>query len=116
MQFGYKNSHDKKQKYDSKKNIFFSKEAKKSLELIEKFGFGNLPIIVAKTQYSLSDNKDLLNAPKDFEITVKEVRINRGAGFITVLLGNILTMPGLSKKPNLENIDIDELGKIKGLF
>ena len=96
--------------------VKFSKEAKKSIALIEKFGFSKLPIIVAKTQYSLSDNKDLLNAPKDFEILVRDLEIRSGAGFIVVLLGNMLLMPGLSKNPAAIKMTIDKNHKITGLF
>ena len=67
---------------------------------------GKLPICVAKTQYSFSDNKDLVGVPKDFEVTVRDINIYNGAGFVTVLLGDIMTMPGLSKKPNYELIDV----------
>ena len=76
----------------------------------------NLPICIAKTQYSLSDKKSLLGRPKDFEITIKELRVSNGAGFIVVLTGSIMTMPGLPKVPAAINMDITEDGKIKGLF
>lgn len=111
---------DKIQKLASKiygtSKVKFTKEAEKSLKLIEKFGFEKLPIIVAKTQYSLSDNKDLLNAPKDFEILVRDLEIRSGAGFIVVLLGNMLLMPGLSKNPAAVNMTINSENKITGLF
>ena len=83
---------------------------------IKKLGFENLPICVAKTQYSLSDNQKLLGAPKDFELTVRNIEIRSGAGFLVVLLGNMLLMPGLSKNPAAVNMTIDESGKIEGLF
>ena len=71
---------------------------------------------MAKTQYSFSDDPTLLGAPKDFEITVSDIRLSAGAGFIVALTGKIMTMPGLPKKPAYENIDIDENGNITGLF
>jgi formate--tetrahydrofolate ligase len=75
-----------------------------------------LPICVAKTQYSFSDDPTKLGAPKDFTVTVKSVKISAGAGFIVVLTGDIMTMPGLPKVPAAERIDVDETGKISGLF
>ena len=83
---------------------------------MEKLGFGNLPVCIAKTQYSFSDNSKLLGAPKDFEVTIKNVKVSAGAGFIVVFTGNILTMPGLPKVPAAEGINVDENGKIIGLF
>ena len=79
-------------------------------------GLDKLPICVAKTQYSLSDDPSKLGAPKDFTINVKEVRVSAGAGFIVVLTGSIMTMPGLPKAPAALKIDIDENGEIVGLF
>ena len=104
-----------KQVYGTTK-VVYSKEAEKSLKEIKKLGFENLPICVAKTQYSLSDNQKLLGAPKDFELTVRNIEIRSGAGFLVVLLGNMLLMPGLSKNPAAVNMTIDESGKIEGLF
>ena len=78
--------------------------------------YEHLPVCIAKTQYSISDNPSLLGYPKDYTVTVKDIRLYRGASFITVLLGDILTMPGLSRVPNLEKIDIDENEEITGLF
>ena len=75
-----------------------------------------LPICIAKTQYSFSDDKNMVGVPKDFEVTVKHVKIYGGAEFITVLLGDIMTMPGLPKVPAAESIDIDENGEIIGIF
>ena len=95
-------------------NILYSNESEKQIEELKEYS--NLPICIAKTQYSLSDDSKKLGYPKDYSVTVKEIRLYRGAGFITVLLGDILTMPGLSKVPNLENIDINEHGEIIGLF
>lgn len=90
--------------------------ARKQIEKLEKLGFGNLPICIAKTQYSFSDNPMLINDPGDFTVTIKNVKVCAGAGFIVVLTGDIMTMPGLPKHPAAENIDIDEDGKIIGLF
>ncbi len=90
--------------------------AKKQIETLEKLGFSSLPVCIAKTQYSFSDNPSLLGAPENFTVTVKNVKISAGAGFIVVLTGDILTMPGLPKSPAAERIDVDENGKITGLF
>lgn len=90
--------------------------AKRQIEKLEKLGFGSLPICIAKTQYSFSDNPMLLNAPTGFTVTIKNVKVCAGAGFIVVLTGDIMTMPGLPKHPAAENINIDEDGKIIGLF
>ena len=95
--------------------IEYSEAAEEKLKLIEKLGLSYLPICVAKTQYSISDNPKLLGYPKDNVLHVRDLIINRGAGFITVLSGKIYTMPGLPKKPNYENIDLVD-GEIKGLF
>ena len=90
--------------------------AKKQIEKLESLGFSNCPVCIAKTQYSFSDNPSLLGAPKGFRVTVKNVKISAGAGFIVVLTGEIMTMPGLPKVPAAEKIDVDENGKIIGLF
>ncbi|MBP0969286.1 MAG: formate--tetrahydrofolate ligase [Oscillospiraceae bacterium] len=90
--------------------------AAKQLRQIEKNGYGNLPICVAKTQYSFSDDASLLGAPEGFRITVRDLRVSAGAGFIVALTGDIMTMPGLPKVPAAENIDVDENGVITGLF
>ena len=79
-------------------------------------GGNKLPVCVAKTQYSLSDDPAKLGAPKDFEITVRDVTISNGAGFAVIYTGNIMTMPGLPKVPTAEKIDVDGNGKISGLF
>jgi formate--tetrahydrofolate ligase len=97
-------------------NVLYTAAAEKAISKIEEMGLDKLPICMAKTQYSLSDNASLLGCPKDFDITVKEVRISAGAGFIVVLTGDIMTMPGLPKVPAAENIDIQEDGTIVGLF
>ncbi len=98
------------------RNVIYNAAAEKSIAKIEQMGLDNLPICMAKTQYSLSDNPVLLGRPQDFDVTVKEVRISAGAGFIVVLTGDIMTMPGLPKVPAAERIDIDETGVITGLF
>ena len=90
--------------------------AQKQIERLEQLGYGNCPICVAKTQYSFSDDPAKLGAPEDFTVTVKNVKISAGAGFIVVLTGDIMTMPGLPKSPAAERIDVDENGKISGLF
>lgn len=90
--------------------------AKKQIEQLTKLGFDNLPVCIAKTQYSFSDDPTKLGAPEGFTVTVKNVKVSAGAGFIVALTGDILTMPGLPKKPAAENIDVDENGKITGLF
>lgn len=90
--------------------------AKKQIAALTALGYGNLPICMAKTQYSFSDDQTKLGAPENFDITVKNVKISAGAGFIVVLTGDIMTMPGLPKVPAAEKIDVDENGKITGLF
>ncbi len=90
--------------------------ARKQIEKLASLGFGGLPVCIAKTQYSFSDDPTLLGAPEGFTVTVKNVKISAGAGFIVVLTGDIMTMPGLPRRPAAERIDIDENGKITGLF
>lgn len=90
--------------------------AKKQIEKLTTLGFAGLPVCIAKTQYSFSDNPALLGAPEGFTVTVKNVKISAGAGFIVVLTGDIMTMPGLPRHPAAENIDVDENGVITGLF
>lgn len=97
-------------------NVSFSAAAKKTLAQIEQLGFGHFPVCIAKTQYSLSDDPKLLGRPEGFEVNVKELRISAGAGFIVAMLGDIMTMPGLPKRPAALDIDIDEDGNIVGLF
>ena len=94
----------------------FSAEATKVIKEIEAMGFDNLPICVAKTQYSFSDNAKLLGAPEGFEITIRQVRLSAGAGFIVVMTGDIMTLPGLPKVPSSEKIDVSDDGVISGLF
>ncbi len=98
------------------KHVFFIPEAQKQIARLAELGYGNMPVCIAKTQYSFSDDPALLGAPEDFTVTVRSVKVSAGAGFIVVLTGNILTMPGLPKKPAAENIDVDENGVISGLF
>jgi formate--tetrahydrofolate ligase len=83
---------------------------------LEKIGLASLPVCIAKTQYSLSDNASLFGRPKNFKITIRELKASAGAGFIVAYAGSILTMPGLPKHPAAENMDISENGKITGLF
>ena len=96
--------------------VVFTDGAKKQINNLEKLGFSNCPVCIAKTQYSFSDDASKLGAPEGFSITVRNVKVSAGAGFIVVLTGNIMTMPGLPKKPAAERIDIDNSGKITGLF
>lgn len=90
--------------------------AMKQLKQLEDLGFGNLPICMAKTQYSFSDDPKLLGAPRDFVLTIRNLKVSAGAGFIVALTGDIMTMPGLPKVPAAEKIDVDNTGKITGLF
>ena len=96
--------------------VSFTAAAKKQLETIEKLGFGKLPVCMAKTQYSFSDDPTLLGAPRGFQITIKDVQVCSGAGFVVAKTGDIMTMPGLPKVPAAEKIDVDENGVITGLF
>ena len=98
------------------KSTVYTPEAENQIEKLEKLGFKNVPVCIAKTQYSFSDDATKLGAPEGFEVTVRSVKVSAGAGFIVVLTGNILTMPGLPKVPAAEKIDIDNNGKITGLF
>ena len=97
-------------------DVVFSAAAKKQLAELDAGGFGRLPVCIAKTQYSFSDDASLLAAPSGFTMTVRELRLSAGAGFVVVVMGNIMTMPGLPKKPAAEGIDVDENGVISGLF
>ncbi len=98
------------------KDVIYSKEAEEQIEKINLFGYSNLPICIAKTQYSFSDDPKNLECKNDYSINVKSVELKAGAGFIVVIAGNIMTMPGLPKMPAAENIDIDKDGNIIGLF
>ena len=96
--------------------VTLTPEARKQAKTLTELGFDKLPVCVAKTQYSFSDNPKLLGAPEGFKITIREISVSAGAGFLVALAGDIMTMPGLPKVPAAENIDIDEDGKISGLF
>ena len=98
------------------KGVNYTAAAKKQLAKLTELGFGDLPVCMAKTQYSLSDDPALLGRPKDFDITVREAYVSAGAGFVVVLTGAVMTMPGLPKQPAAFGIDVDESGKIIGLF
>ena len=104
------------QKVYHAKDVNILPAAKKKAAKLEELGFGSMPICVAKTQYSFSDDPKLLGAPKDFTLTVRDIKVSAGAGFIVALTGEIMTMPGLPKVPAAEKIDVDETGKISGLF
>ena len=96
--------------------VSYSGAASKELARLEAMGFGNLPVCMAKTQYSLTDDQTKLGRPEGFTITVSKVKVSAGAGFVVVQTGDIMTMPGLPKVPSAEKIDVDENGKITGLF
>lgn len=104
------------QKIYGGKRVVLTAQAAKQAKQLEDLGYGNAAICVAKTQYSLTDDPAVLGAPKDFEVTVRNLKISAGAGFIVALTGEIMTMPGLPKVPAAERIDVDENGKISGLF
>jgi formate--tetrahydrofolate ligase len=97
-------------------DVIFTKEAEKTIADLERDGYGKLPVCMAKTQYSFSDDPALLGRPSGFTVTVRQVRISAGAGFVVMVTGDIMTMPGLPKVPAAENIDVDKTGKITGLF
>jgi formate--tetrahydrofolate ligase len=86
------------------------------MKRLEELGFGSMPVCMAKTQYSFSDDTKKLGAPKDFTVQVRNLKVSAGAGFIVALTGEIMTMPGLPRVPAAERIDVDENGKISGLF
>ena len=96
--------------------VDYTPNAKKAIKQLEALGYDKLPICMAKTQYSFSDNQALLGAPEDFRITISNVKVSAGAGFIVVYTGDIMTMPGLPKVPSAEKIDVDNDGRISGLF
>ena len=97
-------------------DVVFEPAARKQMDILTKLGFDNIPICMAKTQYSLSDNPALLGRPSNFTITVRDMYVSAGAGFIVVLTGDIMTMPGLPKQPAAYSIDVDKNGRITGLF
>lgn len=96
--------------------VEYDVQAKKQLAKITELGFGNLPVCMAKTQFSFSDDPKLLGRPKNFKIHVREVYVSAGAGFVVVLTGSVMTLPGLPKKPAAYGIDVDDDGIITGLF
>lgn len=96
--------------------ITYAAAAKKALDEITRMGYGGLPVCIAKTQYSFSDDAALLGAPEGFVMNVRDVRLSAGAGFVVAIMGSIMTMPGLPKKPAAESIDVDAEGRITGLF
>ena len=96
--------------------IHVTPTAAKQMETLTALGFGGLPVCIAKTQYSFSDDPAKLGAPEDFKVTVRQVKVSAGAGFVVALTGDIMTMPGLPKSPAAERIDVDSAGKISGLF
>ena len=96
--------------------VDFTPKASRQLKQLTELGFDGLPVCIAKTQYSFSDDPKKLGAPKGFRITVRNLRVSAGAGFIVALTGDIMTMPGLPKVPAAEKIDVDETGRITGLF
>lgn len=96
--------------------VDFTPAARKEITQLESLGFGGMPVCMAKTQYSFSDDASKLGAPRDFRITVRQVKVSAGAGFVVALTGNVMTMPGLGKAPAAFKIDVDETGTISGLF
>ena len=123
FQFSYGDDLSLREKIEAvAKNVYradgvdFEAKAAKELAKLEKLGFGGMPVCMAKTQYSFSDDQTKLGAPRGFRITVRDVKVSAGAGFVVALTGNIMTMPGLGKNPAAFKIDVDETGKITGLF
>ena len=123
FKFAYEDNMTLKEKINAiSKNIYgadgvdFSPAAAKEIDNLENLGFGKLPVCMAKTQYSLSDDLKKLGVPKNFNITVRNVKVSAGAGFVVAITGEIMTMPGLPKVPAAEKIDVDNTGKIYGLF
>ncbi len=123
LQFAYREESSVKEKIEAivtkiygGQGVQYTPEAEEKIKRLEALGFSHLPVCMAKTQFSFSDDKNLLGAPRGFTVTVRTVKVSAGAGFIVVFLGNILTMPGLPKFPAAEKIDVDENGVISGLF
>ena len=112
----------KKKIEDIAKNIYhadgvnFTTNAEKQIKTLTELGYDKMPICMAKTQYSFTDDQTKLGAPRGFKITVRNIKVSAGAGFLVALTGEIMTMPGLPKVPAAERIDVDETGKITGLF
>ena len=96
--------------------VKFSEDAENEIDRIEKLGYGNLPVCIAKTQYSFSDDSKNLECKDPFEITIRDVNLKAGAGFVVAISGKIMTMPGLPRIPAAENIDISEDGNVVGIF
>lgn len=96
--------------------VTYTAQAEKALKEIAALGGDSMPVCIAKTQYSLSDNAALLGRPTGFQITIRDLRLSNGAGFVVAYAGDIMTMPGLPKEPAAERIDVDACGKISGLF
>ena len=97
-------------------SVLFTKQAQKSLQEIKALGGDSMPVCIAKTQYSLSDDPSLLGRPSGFQITIRDLKLSSGAGFVVAYAGDIMTMPGLPKIPAAEKIDVDENAVIHGLF
>ena len=104
------------QKIYGAKDVELLPKAQESLRLLEPLGIGNMPVVIAKTQYSFSDDASLLGAPEGFTVKIRDIEYRGGAGFLVALAGNMLLMPGLSKTPNAVNMTIDSNGKIDGLY
>ena len=98
------------------KGVDYSEEALQEIKKIEELGYGNFPVCIAKTQYSFSDDAKNLECKGDYNITIRDIQLKTGAGFVVALAGKIMTMPGLPKVPSAESIDIDENGEIVGIF
>jgi formate--tetrahydrofolate ligase len=97
-------------------SVNFAGKTKELLRQLTNDGYGQSPICIAKTQYSFSDNAKVLNAPEGYELTIRDIRLSAGAGFVVAFAGDIIAMPGLPKIPAALNIDVDEQGKISGIF
>ena len=98
------------------KEVVYDKAVQTQIDRLEALGFGTMPVCMAKNQYSLSDDPTLLGRPTDFSIHIRDVYVSAGAGFVVAITGTVMTMPGLPKVPAAERIDVDEEGKITGLF
>ncbi len=98
------------------REVIYDKAVQAQIDRLEALGFGTMPVCMAKNQYSLSDDPALLGRPRDFSIHIRDVYVSAGAGFVVAITGTVMTMPGLPKVPAAERIDVDEDGKITGLF